>query len=395
MNNRERESLTLNFGKPKGRGAVQETFFPWTLTVERFEREGLPAEVVAGASGNEDSLAGAELLKKEKYLLGRFGKNTAKYEKYLGFDPVYRIHFMLPFRRLDEEIIEETSEYVIRRDTCGRQMIRYTGSFVELEHQPVISGFEEWEVLKKRGDQELERYFTDQCIQRAYGHLVAGHDRGDYSIRLNLEGFFWMHRELLGIEGQMLAFYDEPQLLHDINNYMLKVYQNQLIKVLKLVKPDVVYIMEDLSGDTGPMISLDCLKEFVGDYYKQLFPLMKDAGVGNIFVDTDGEFEMLIPYFMEVGVDGFLPMDVKAGMDIVEIRKKFPTLKFIGGYNKLAIAKGKEAIDKEFERILPVIRLGGYIPSTDHQVAPSTSLEDYRYYISKLREVMEQAGADL
>jgi len=85
-------------------------------------------------------------------------------------------------------------------------------------------------------------------------------------------------------------------------------------------------------------------------------------------------------------------MDVNAGMDIVKVREKFPSLKFIGSFNKLEIAKGKDAIDREFERILPVIKGGGYIPGSDHQVAPSTSLEDYRYYIQKLTEVMKQCG---
>ena len=84
--------------------------------------------------------------------------------------------------------------------------------------------------------------------------------------------------------------------------------------------------------------------------------MMKEAGVGNIFTDTDGDFKLIIPNFMAAGVDGFLPMDVNAGMDIVAVRKQFPTLKFIGGFNKLRIAEGKEAIDAEFERILPVVR---------------------------------------
>jgi len=44
---------------------------------------------------------------------------------------------------------------------------------------------------------------------------------------------------------------------------------------------------------------------------------------------------------------------------------------------------------------LPVIRQGGYVPGADHQVAPSTSLENYKYYIEKLKEVMMQAGADI
>lgn len=87
-------------------------------------------------------------------------------------------------------------------------------------------------------------------------------------------------------------------------------------------------------------------------------------------------------------------MDVNAGMDIVEVRKKYPKLKFIGAYNKLEIEKGKEAIDKEFERILPVVRQGGYVPGADHQVTPDTSFENYKYYITKLKEAMMQSGAD-
>ena len=86
-------------------------------------------------------------------------------------------------------------------------------------------------------------------------------------------------------------------------------------------------------------------------------------------------------------------LDVNAGMDIVKVRQKFPDLKFIGAFNKLEIAKGKEAIDKEFERLMPVIRQGGYIPGSDHQVAPSTSLADYQYYVSRLKEAMKEAGS--
>ena len=94
------------------------------------------------------------------------------------------------------------------------------------------------------------------------------------------------------------------------------------------------------------MISPECFQEFVGDYYQELIPMLKKMGCKNVFVDTDGDFRRLIPEFIASGVDGFLPMDVNAGMDINEVRKAFPKLKFIGGYNKLAINEGKEAIDQ-------------------------------------------------
>ena len=395
MTNREREQATLNFQKPEGRGTVAETFYPWVLTTNRFKEEGMPAEIADGAKDITNNIVGNKANQTEKYLAAEWGRGVMEYEQYLGFDPVRRIHFVLPFRRFEEKIIEETPEHIIKQDIYGRQVIKNTGSDLELDYKPVIETMEDWKNLKLHAEKELEAYFSDEQIEAAYGHLAEGHNRGDYSIRLNIEGFFWVPRELLGIEAHMYAFYDEPELLHAINDYILEIYRTKLLKVIDLVQPDVIYFMEDLSGKNGPMVSPDCFEEFVADYYRALIPLFKKHGVGNVFVDTDGDFARLIPNFMDAGVDGFLPMDVNAGMDIVEVRKQFPKLKFIGSFNKLEIAKGPEAIDKEFDRILPVIRGGGYIPGSDHQVAPSTSLENYQYYIKKLKKIMEQAGADL
>lgn len=394
MTNRERENLTLGFGRPD-RGAVEETFYPWVLTTNRFKEEGMPGEIAEGAKDITNDIVGNKANQAEKYLPVSWGEGVMAYERYLGFDPVRRIHFVLPFRRFEEKIIEQTDTYTIKQDIFGRQMYQKAGSDIETEHRPVIETMEDWQKLREHADKELEIYYTDEAIEAAYEPLKEGHDRGGYSIRLNIEGFFWVPREIMGIEAHLVGFYDEPELIHAINEYIMKVYSDKLMKVIELVQPDVVYIMEDLSGKNGPMISGEIFDEFVGDYYRRLIPMLKERGVKHVLVDTDGDFTMMIPYFMKAGVEGFLPMDVNAGMDIVKVREKFPTLKFIGGFNKLMIAEGKEAIDKEFERILPVIRGGGYIVGSDHQVAPSTSLENYKYYISRLKEVMKQAGADI
>jgi hypothetical protein len=395
MTNRERELKTLGFQKVESRGSVQETFYPWALTAQRFKNEGMPAEIADNAKDITNNLAGNKENQSEKYLPVVWGEGVMNYETWLGFDPVRRIHFVLPFRRFDEFIIEETENYILKQDIYGRQVKYFKDSGIEVEHKHVVNCEDDWKRLKAHGDKELEKYFTDEEIYRTYAPLKEGHDRGDYSIRLNIEGFFWVQRELLGIEPHFYAFYDSPEMLHDINQYVLNVYSTKLMQVIELLQPDVVYLMEDLSGKNGPMLSPTLFDEFVGQYYKQLIPILKKRGVGFVFVDTDGEFKQLIPNFIDAGVDGFLPMDVNAGMDIVEVRNEFPGLRFIGGYNKLCISEGKEAIDREFERIIPVIRGGGYIPGSDHQVAPATSLENYKYYISKLHEAMEQCGADL
>ena len=40
----------------------------------------------------------------------------------------------------------------------------------------------------------------------------------------------------------------------------------------------------------------------------------------------------------------------------------------------------------EFERLVPLMKTGGFIPSVDHQTPPGVSLEQYRCYLRLLDE---------
>ncbi len=346
----------LNFENMKGEGLALETFFPWDLTVKRWLGEGLPAEFAP------DRLYPAPKEPAQGYFNDCMTEQVYAYEKWLGFAPMKRLIFDVPF----------------------------------LNGNHHVSGWEDWEALKAASRQEMDRYCTEENMKRIYGRYAEGHDAGEYSIRMRVgAGFFWLSRDLLGIEEQLYGFYDEPELIHDMNEFLLEAYLKYMTAAVEILKPEVLLFPEDLSGANGPMISPETFREFVGSYYRRLFPVLKEHGAKNIFVDTDGDFRMLIPEFLEAGVDGFLPMDVNAGMDIVAVRREYPGVKFIGAFNKLKIAEGPESIDREFDRLLPVIRQGGYLPGCDHQAAPSTSLENYRYYVKRLWEVMSQAGSDV
>lgn len=387
MNTAERLIKTLNFEKMEEGGAFLETFFPWTLTVDRWREEGLPSKFTP------DYLYPKAEDRSRRYFNDLMTEPVYEYEQFLGLDGVKRMSFRIPFKCFDEEIVEETQEYTIKLDEDGWKRQYFKNRDLVKDIRPVIQDEADWESLKKKICYELDHYCTEEKLKEIYGKYQEGHEKGEFSIRFRASGFFWTSRELLGVEEQLLAFYEMPELLHEINTFILEKYLEYFDKIFSIIQPEVLLFEEDLSGANGPMISPDMFDEFVGSYYEKLVPFLKKKGVKNVFVDTDGDFRQLIPNFLRVGIDGFLPMDVNAGMDIVEVRKEFPNVKFIGAFNKLAIAQGKEAIDQEFQRLLPVIRQGGYVPGADHQVAPSTSLEDYRYYLKKLKEVMKQAGA--
>jgi hypothetical protein len=62
----------------------------------------------------------------------------------------------------------------------------------------------------------------------------------------------------------------------------------------------------------------------------------------------------------------------------------------VGGFDKTVMHRGEETMRAEFERLLPVMRSGGYVPGCDHQTPPDVSLEDYRLYVRLLREYAER-----
>ena len=58
----------------------------------------------------------------------------------------------------------------------------------------------------------------------------------------------------------------------------------------------------------------------------------------------------------------------------------------IGHFNKMVMNRGEQAMREEFERLLPLMRTGGFIPSVDHQTPPGVSLNEYRLYLKLLNE---------
>ena len=62
-------------------------------------------------------------------------------------------------------------------------------------------------------------------------------------------------------------------------------------------------------------------------------------------------------------MDGVLPLERQAGVDLVKLQKAYPEFLFLGGFDKMSLLQGKEAIRREFERLLPVIENGKYLVS--------------------------------
>jgi uroporphyrinogen decarboxylase len=203
--------------------------------------------------------------------------------------------------------------------------------------------------------------------------------------------FFGWHRDLMGVENLLMAYYDQPELIHAISEYHLHDLKTLYARIMPDIQFDFIFMWEDMSYKNGPLISPALVKEFMLPYYRELIAYFKSLADYKVLVDSDGDVRQLIPLFQEAGVDGVLPFEVAAGMDIREIRQAYPELILCGGLDKREIGKGRAAIDRELEAKLPfMFERGRYLPSMDHHVPPEVSYADFQYYLERTRELYQR-----
>jgi hypothetical protein len=207
----------------------------------------------------------------------------------------------------------------------------------------------------------------------------------DVLIWFTFSGFFWWPRTLLGIEPHLFAFYDQPELLHAINQDLANFMIRTLAKLSPLGTPDFMTFGEDFSYNHGPMLSEAQFDEFLLPYYRQIIPRLKEKGIW-VIIDSDGDISRAIPWMQRAGFDGVLPLERQAGVDVAQIRNNYPSFRIVGGFDKMVMDKGEQALRKEFERLIPVAKKGGFVISVDHQTPPAVSYRNYQLYLKLFRE---------
>jgi len=372
MTPKERFINTLTF-RPVDRMFNMEIGL-WPQTVERWLREGAPADLDTVLIHGDTHFG-----------LDSLGGYTS------GFSvPINTCGPLPPF---EYRVLEENEEHIVFLDSLGRTRkgLKVNGKYTSV----CMDHYIDFAVKDRKGFLAMRTRYEGDPAERYpknWDIFVARVARTDDPVigPCNMFGFYSMLRNWMGTENLSYLFYDNPALIHEC----LEFLTDHIIKVLARAAGHVAYdfsiIHEDLAGKGGPLIGANLFREFLLPHYKRYVEFLKSkAGLKLVMVDTDGDFEILIPLFLEAGIDGFNPMEVAAGMDPVVLRKKYgKSFCMFGGVDKREIAKGRHAIDAHLARLAPVVREGGLIPCIDHTVPPDVSFADFQYYMERKRVIL-------
>jgi uroporphyrinogen decarboxylase len=363
MTNRERFRAAMFF-EPVDRPCHLEHGF-WHETWLRWRDEGLPEGIkspVLAYMGDRPDLF-------DYFDVIRYGQ--VRPEQYL----------LSPF---EHKVLEETESWVMCRDWMGRTVksSKLGASVPQFLDYPVKDR-RDYEAMKDQLAPALDRRYPAD-----FGEIAAAmRAQDEVVVCAHMDGFFGFPRELIGAERLLYMYYDDPGLMREIISdrcdFLMRVYE----RAIRETKPDFAFVWEDMCFVNGPLIGPATFREFLLPAYQRLTGFLREMGVGPVIVDSDGDVRKLLPLWLEGGVTGCLPFEVKAGMDVVRLGEEFPSLQIVGGINKHALERTRADIDAEIERVLPaMMKRGGYAVSLDHHVQPEIPMENYRYFVEKVRE---------
>jgi uroporphyrinogen decarboxylase len=311
-----------------------------------------------------------------KFSLGNLGWCEA------GFNPVF-----------EEKVLEDQGDHELVQDFAGRSVKcfkgRRSGFMPEYVDHPVKDQ-KTWEekCLWRMDPARPER---KEGIAIAVSEARKAAKEGQI-ICANIVGGYMYLRSLMGPVDLLYIFYDNPDLVHRCMETWFALADAVYTEMQKEIVFDEVYFGEDICYNHGFLISPGMIREFLFPYYQQLLSNVKSRQLDktrHLFfqLDTDGFSDVAIPLYKELGMDYLSPFEAASGCDVVRAGLEYPDLLIRGGFDKRILAAGKDAIDREVDRIMPAMKKrGGYIPTCDHGVPEEVSFENYLHYRKRMLE---------
>ena len=245
-----------------------------------------------------------------------------------------------------------------------------------------VANSDDWEEMKLRYDPDDPHRFTLDFDERC-----KFLDEQDRVVSCFFMGPFMQLREWLGFENLCIALIEQKDFLKEMISFYADFISILLEKILKKVKLDYVHVSEDMAYKGKAMISTEMVKDFFLPTWEQWGKITHDFGCPIYDIDSDGYIGGLIPIWIEAGFQITDPIEIAAGNNIIQYRKRFGNkIAYLGGIDKRAIAEGGKYIKQEIEKLKPVIKSGGFIPSCDHGIPNNvtwTNMLEYSKLLAK------------
>jgi uroporphyrinogen-III decarboxylase len=194
---------------------------------------------------------------------------------------------------------------------------------------------------------------------------------------------------LIGQQNAMLWMGEEPErmgaVINRIGAHYLECARAEMEAGTGLL--DGFVIWGDVAYKKGMFFSPDYWRKYFKPWVAQMAEAAHAHGLPVIYHGC-GNCKTIFRDYIDMKIDGYNPLEAKAGMDVVELRRQYGHgISFCGNSNVQIWESGdRDAIRREVLRKLNAARGGGYIFMSDHSVSSGVSGQTYDYIVKLVRE---------
>jgi uroporphyrinogen decarboxylase len=188
--------------------------------------------------------------------------------------------------------------------------------------------------------------------------------------------------DLFGMEGAMLAMYENPKCIEaaiaHIESFILGAMKSSMGLCADYVQ--FYWCGDDFSTQRGMMISPEQWRRFLKPTYRKMFDLVKSFGL-KVWFHSCGTFRPVLPDLVEMGMDVWETVQIHLqGNDPADLKREFGTaITFFGAVNcqKTLPFGSPEDVRREVRELIRVLgKGGGYICGPDHSVQKNMPAEN-------------------
>lgn len=194
---------------------------------------------------------------------------------------------------------------------------------------------------------------------------------------------------VIGTENALYWMVEEPELFKDfvdrIGKFELEFCRAQIEAGKGRLSG--MYIWGDVAYRNGMLFNPNTWREVFKPHVKALIDLCHSNNLMVIYHGC-GNATPIYNDFVEIGLDGYNPLEVKADLDVVKLKKEYAgKLSFVGNIDVRVLERGNPAeIKKHVLYKLQAAKGGGWIFQSDHSVSSDVDPESYKLAVETLRE---------
>ncbi len=179
-------------------------------------------------------------------------------------------------------------------------------------------------------------------------------------------GIFEKLHYLMGMEDAMMAFYEEPEAMHELIDYLADYEISAAKEVISHLHPDALFHHDDWGSQKSSFLSPEMFGEFIAPAYKKVYGFWKKNGVELIVHHSDSYAANLVPYMIDCGVD--IWQGVMSTNNVPELVQRYgQQISFHGGVDNGKVDRtdwSENVIRKEVETMCRDCGKQYYIPGT-------------------------------